>query len=183
MEMMTKSILDEETHAGLIADMENISRTAGIHDRFIKTSMVGGASKAKEIEWVVNYHKNRAKGLGGLALIGLIDAEERQMEMCGALLRNFIDARVVPLNAFFNSFDKGDAPNPTVLMIPNFHIVPVGKFALPSWKVQIMYDTLMTRYASNRPTVLGIESLEHLRLGYGDAMANLIKKHYDLVEG
>lgn len=174
-----KSILDKEIHARLIADMAHVCKVANIPEQFVHTSMVGIAAPA-EIEWVKGFHAHRASGTG-LAMVGVDEVDTRMMAICGALLRNFIDARIVPVNSLILQTKKGNAPEPTVLLIPNLFIGD-GK-GIAQWDVQVLYELLLSRLTANKLTVMYVEDMDALKKAYGTVFASHIKSHYQIIEG
>jgi hypothetical protein len=175
------SILNAEHHKRLIADMEHVCQTANVPASFVHRSMKGIVTQP-EIDWVVNFNANRNNGVAGLLLIGSVHAETRMMAMCGALLRNFIDARIMPLNTLLALQEKDVLPEPTVLFIPNLFLRSTGKsMGIPPWKIQVIYDVLLQRFTSGKPTVLFVEEMEGMAQAYGQVFADHLSSHYKLV--
>jgi hypothetical protein len=175
---MTAIVLDPVRHERLIKDIDHITRVANVPLEYLRRSMVGMCSEA-EIDWVRNFKKYRQTH-AGLAVVGHEDAESKCLAICGALLRNFVDARVMPLNSVLD-LDPEDVVGPTVMIIPNFHQRSYGK-TLPAWKVSELYDALLSRYSANKPTVLAFQSLAEMELSYGQAIADHVKKHYRVLD-
>lgn len=176
------SILDKEHHAAIIRNMDMILRVANIPPKYLHNSMLKGKSKDAEIDWVKHFKKYRKDNMPGLAMVGTENALEKQMEMCGALLRNFIDGRVMNLNRVLEHLEDGDMPSPSALFIPNFYVTLGTGKPLPAFKTQKLYDLLMSRFIGNKPTCLFIEDMEGMRAAYGDAMADLIRGSYLVAE-
>lgn len=175
------SILNSETHKRLIADMEHVCQTANIPASFVHRSMKGIVTQP-EIDWVVNFNANRNNGVAGLMLVGVQNAETRMMAMCGALLRNFIDARLMPLNTLLALQEKDVLPEPTVMLIPNLFLRSSGKsMGIPPWKIQVIYDVLLQRFTSGKPTVLFVEEQEGMAAAYGQVFAEHLSSHYKQV--
>ncbi len=178
---MMNSILDiKGKHARLIADLPHVCETANVPPSFVHTSIKGVCTQA-EMDWVVNFHKNRAMGVAGLALVGSDEPDKHMMAMAGAFLRNYIDARVVTKDTLLNSAAVDNLSAPTVLMVPNFFIKGYGK-GQPSYKVQALYDVLLSRFTASKPTVLYIEDFDAMRKEYGEVIASHIKAHYKMAE-
>jgi hypothetical protein len=158
------SILDPKKHERLIAGMDDVVYRSGVSRRFIESTAVDHCGKA-ELEWLIHFHD---QGLPGLKLLGPRSIE-RCMALGGALIRNWIDARVRTLDQMLD--DPADA---TVLICPNFYLAHAGK-SMPAWRTQKLYDLLITRFQADQPTVLWVESDLGLK-DYGQAM-------YDLLQG
>lgn len=169
------SVLDKDRHARLIADLDHVCTVANVPKSFVHQSMKAHCD-AQEIDWVVNFRLYRQTH-AGLMMVARSNPDSRCMAICGALVRNFIDARVVPLNTLLMDLDNSVVPDPTVLVIPNLYVAQVGK-AFPAWKIQQVYDLLLQRFTSSRPTVVSVESMAGLESAYGSAFAEHLKSHY-----
>lgn len=172
-------VLDPVEHHRLIADIEGVCSTANVQQIYVRQSMSKFCTPT-EVQWVGNFRENRAKGLGGLLLTGVLG--DRYQAITGALIRNFIDARVVSVNqlvAASNSQGKNavEIPDPTVLVIPNLFVSSHGK-AMTSWQIQSLYDILLGRLTANRPTVAYVESLAGVADAYGVVFAEHLTTHF-----
>jgi hypothetical protein len=179
MQLMAGSVLDETVHQRLLADIEHVCSTANVPQQYVHQSMKGIAS-AEEIAWVQRFHVHRREGMAGLALLGVKNPETRMMAICGALIRNFIDARIIPLNTMLAMQEKNLMPDPTCLLVPNMFLASAGK-SIPAWKVQIAYDVLLNRFTMNKPTIMYVESLNDLANAYGKVFSDHIESHYKLI--
>lgn len=178
---MEKSILDVKgAHARLVADLPHVCELANVPPSYVHNSIKGICTK-DETDWVVNFHKNRASGVAGLAMVGTDEAEKHMLAMAGAFLRNYIDARVVTKDRLLAMATSDVITMPTVLLVPNFFIQGYGK-GQPSYKVQALYDLLLSRFTASKPTVLYIEDFAAMRKEYGEAIASHIKAHYKQTE-
>lgn len=157
--------INSTEHGRIIADMERVSLIAGVQERFVKQSMSEYCSP-EEIDWVKQFNKYRTEGVPGLVLEGVHNPDTRCQAIAGAFIRNFIDARVMPLNQVLELQEGGAMPSPTVLLIPNLFMVSVMK-NVPVWKVQIVYDLLLQRSVQNKPSVAYVENLGDLKKTYG----------------
>lgn len=169
------SILDPVHHERLIADMEHVCKTANVLPLYVKQSMVG-VSQPAEIEWVRQFREHSQNGQG-LVLTGSLSPETRMMSIAGALLRNFVDARVISLTTMLEMRDNGVLPDCRVMLVPNLFLRSAGK-ALPAWKVHIVYDILLARMTSSKPTVVYVEDMNALAAEYGRVFADHLTQHY-----
>lgn len=176
--MNDQSILDPVEHHRLMADMESVCQTANVPPQYIHHSM-GEWCKEGEIDWVRNFHQYREKK-AGLVLHGRDHPANRCMSICGALLRNFIDARLVQVNTLTDQSKKDELPNPTVMIIQNLYIHTTGK-AMTSWQIQTIYDILISRMTANRPTVMYVESMSSLASAYGPVFHDHLVTNYIVV--
>jgi len=165
--------LNQRFHDRIIADRERICAVAGIQEKHLLESMIEYCRPA-EIDWVRHFKKYRAEGIPGL----LITYSRRPGTICeaiaGALVRNYIDARVIPLNSVFNEcLDGGDLSASDVLLVPNLYVA-ASSTTLPSWKIQVLHDLLLARTLRSRMNVLYVESLDGLTSSYGQAFADYL---------
>lgn len=176
---MGKDVLHPITHARLLEDIHGVSAKANIPIEALHTS-AKTVLKPLEIEWMLSLDM-RPSGLRGrgLMLVGG-DAEDKLIAICAALIRNFVDARIVSLNSLLDGHST--TPNPSVLIVPNLYVKAIGN-VLPSWKVQQLYDTLMSRKAAGQLTVGYIEDLSSLKKDYGAVFERHIKNNYEIIQG
>jgi hypothetical protein len=171
----TTSMLDAVEHKRIISDMEHVLTTANLPEKYLHESMIPHCHST-EVNWVRNFRAFR-KTHAGLIIIGGDDPETRCHAICGALIRNFIDARIITLNTVIENMDTGDIPNPTVLIMPNLFVEMHGK-GLTSWQTQGMYDVFLARYSSRRPSIMYVQSMEKLEKAYGSVFAGHLNTHY-----
>lgn len=156
-------VILQEHHNRLVLDKERICAQAGLQPRYFQQSMTDVCSAA-EIEWVKHFKKYRIEGVPGLVITKLPQADTRCQLICAALIRNYIDARVVPLNSLLEG--GVDPLEPTVLVLPNLY-VDVGAKQFPAWKVQQLYDLLLSRTVRSKPTVAYVENMAQIAGAYG----------------
>lgn len=171
-----ESILDEVQHARLILDLENVCTQANVPSKFVHQSATKYCGPG-ELDWIRQFHFFRQE-YAGLCIEGGVGHANKCMSIAGALLRNFIDARVYNLNALIE--EKGDAPEPTVLLVPNLCFESYGK-TLPAHEVQKLYDVLLKRFIGNRPTVVCIESMKGLETAYGTLITEHIRDNFKII--
>ena len=120
-----------------------------------------------EVGWVKHFWTHKAKGIPGLLLQGVSRPDTRCQSIAAALVRNYVDARVIPLNTLIESTMNGNTPpSPTVLLIPNLFMVATTGKQIP-WRVQAIYDVLLERSIRNKPSVVYVEDLTKLSTMYG----------------
>jgi len=175
------TILNKDVHAGLLADIDGIAETAGVQPRFLHSSMTEHCGAA-EVDWVKHFKRYRAEGLPGLLLDGIQKPDTRCQAIAAALLRNFIDARVMPLNQVLELQKAGHMPQPSVLLIPNLYILLPGK-GLPPWQVQAIYDVLLHRAVKSMPTVAYVQDKDEMSKVYGIPFADFLSGFRHVQEG
>lgn len=179
-------VLDKEgVHARLIQDMEHICAVAGVPARYVEHSMVGVAQEP-EIDWVKNFRQYRGE-FSGLIFEGGSNVETRMMSICGALVRNFVDARLVSLGSIVPMKDGKepliDPQEPTVLLVPNLHVKTHGGKPLTAWQIQVLYDALLARMTSGKQSVFFVESLESVATDFGILFKEHLLSHYKKIKG
>lgn len=156
--------------------MEHVCQTANVPRMYVETSMkdVCGPTEQK---WFTDYPQHVTNGVAGLLYVEAPNAETRMMALTGAFLRQFIDAQLHSLNSIIDREQGTHPPDPTVLLIPNLYVRAYGK-ALPAWKIQSVYDLLLSRFTSGKLTVCYVESLAGLADSYGKVFADHLTAHY-----
>jgi hypothetical protein len=170
---MTQGLLDAKEHSRIIADFERVCTIAGIQGHFLYESMTTYCGPL-EVEWVKKFWTFKKEGVPGLVLLGIKRPDTRCQSIAAALVRNFVDARVIPLNTLLD-YTNGSVPSPTVLLIPNLFMTAMGK-NVPAWRVQVMYDLLLERSIRNKPTVVYIENMEGLVRLYGEPFRDFLSR-------
>lgn len=178
-------VLKPEAHDRLVADIENISRDASIQPKWIWTPLAETVS-AKEVEWVRRFRYHREEGSSGLCLMGT-DAdggvEDRMAAIAGALVRNFIRARVSTVGQLVERLSSGEpVPTSTCLLLPNFFIGKAMGAVLADWKTALLFDAILERHLSGLQTVVYVSSMKSLRSEYGAAFEQHIQSNYQILE-
>ena len=172
---MTTGLLDAKEHSRIIADFERVCTTAGIQGHFLYESMTKYCGDV-EVDWVKRFWHHKKLGVPGLVLLNVKRPDTRCQSMAAALVRNYIDARVIPLNTLLDSTMNGNTPpSPSVLLIPNLFMTAMGK-NIPAWRVQAMYDLLLERSIRSKQTVVYIESMEGLVTLYGEPFRDFLSR-------
>lgn len=172
---VTKGLLDAQEHSRIIADFERVCTTAGIQGHFLYESMLTYCGPT-EVDWVKKFWHYKSEGVPGLALVGVTRPDTRCQSIAAALVRNYVDARVIPLNTLLDASTNGNVPpSPTVLLIPNLYMSAMGK-TVPAWRIQAMYDLLLERSVRSKPTVCYIESMTALVNVYGAPFADFLSR-------
>lgn len=170
--MKNIGILDAEVHKNLIQGITSVTTRSNVPEHYIINSMKGNTTE-KDMAWVMGFPRVSQSGKSGYLVQGE-SIETRCLYIGGALIRNYIDAVVMPLSAMLD----GDPIDPTVLIIPNFYSDLGETKAPPSWKIQIMYDFLIQRITSGKQTVLGVSNVKSMTASYGNLLSSHIQATY-----
>jgi hypothetical protein len=165
-------VLDPIVHQRIIADMAHYCEVANVPRVFVQHSMKGYC-KEGEIDWIRKFNVNLQNHVGGLLIEGTDRVETRCMAITGALMRQFIDARIMSLNTIIDNPE--DAVTPTVLVVPNLYMKSFGK-QLTAWQIQAVYDVLLNRRIKNRPSVLCVENIKAMEDNYGAMFTEHLKQ-------
>lgn len=177
-------MLCPEAHGRLLPHLERFAREANITPDWIwrPLAQVCGAD---EIEWVCRFRFHRENGLYGLVYVGWNPAppvESRMAAIAGALIRNFICARVMVVHDLLDAAAEGAVPDTSCLLIPNFFIGKAQGGDLPSWRVSLLLSALLERHAMGVQTVLYASDLDAMSVDYGAALTRHVKHHYVSLE-
>lgn len=174
--MTLASVLDSETHKRLIEDMPTICQQAGVPANYIQQSMRNHCGEA-ECKWVINFKRLNETKYSGLTLVG-DHLEVRSLALAGALIRNFIDARVYTLQRVID-----EHPTPTVLIIPNFYISAIDCKPHHSWKIDQIYSLLLDRMSLGLQTVIGVTDMKNMEAVYGTNIVKHLRDNYVMSGG
>ena len=167
-------ILDAKEHSRLIANSEQVCIQAGIQSHFLYESMVNHCG-ADEIEWVVKYWDHKTAGHLGLLLHHVARPDTRCQAIAAALVRNFVDARVIPVNTLIDAMMNEGVPSPSVLLIPNLYMTMMSKHA-PAWRTAALYDLLLERSIRGKPSVVYVEDMKGLAKMYGPPFRDFLDR-------
>jgi hypothetical protein len=169
------TVLKAGVHDRLLQDIDHIASMSRVPASMIRTSSKEVLNSAA-INYLTAFRGLRAEGTADAYLTGKLKTspEKVMMGMAAALIRNFIDARVFPLQ---NIFDEDNAVNPTVLLIPNFQNTFVGK-PLASHQLQRLYSILLDRMVQDKVTLIYAENMAQMEKQYGQAIADFIVENY-----
>ena len=168
------SPLDREIHGELIRDAAMYARLAGIRPEWLWQPLSVHVGP-EEISWVKAYRMLRDQGTRGLIYVGdAADVNDRMQAMVGALIRNFIDARIRPISQAITRIGPIEESPPaacSVLFLPDLCTMPD---ALPGWFVRETISLFMEREAAGKQTVCYVRDLDMLRAVYGDTLYELL---------
>jgi hypothetical protein len=180
-EAFTSGILNKEYHDRLLVDIDGITDVAGIPPEYLWTRLSEVCQEA-DIEWVKSIKKHNDHGLA-LVNSGAKKGKpvtDRMMAITGACLRNYIDARVMPLQSVLAALKEDNMPMPSILLIPNFCLGNNDGGNIPAWQVSSLLGMLYSRLAKDLKTVVYIESLSGLEKSYGESFRHHIESHFSI---
>ncbi len=168
------SPLDREIHGELIRDVAMYARLAGIRREWLWQPLADHVDE-REFEWASGYPMLLDQGVRGLLYVGAANGvNDRMQAMVGALVRNFIDARIRPTSQAITRIGPIEESPPaecSVLFLPD---LCVGANRQPDWFVRETVSLFMERAGAGKQTVAYIRSLDMLRTVYGDTLFELL---------
>lgn len=172
-------VLQKDHHAQLVADLSGYAKDAGIQPLWICKALPSSISSA-ERDYLRGFRRHAEEGISGLVLHGKNtgDVEARMSAMAGALVRNFIRARVMTLGTMIDLLAKGEMPDIAALLVPNFFLSVAEGGTVAPWQVNALFDYLTYRHVSGMQTVLYVSDLSLLGKEYGMAFKSHIETHY-----
>lgn len=171
-------VLKEAVHGRLVQDIANYARDAAIQPHWIWQALSPVQFTSEEISFIRRFRFHAGEGCSGLVYTGNhpeLDPEDRMSAIAGALLRNFVRARVATVNEVVADAERNEVPDVSALLIPNFFAKGQEK---PKWKVGTMLDVLLTRRQMGLQTILHVSDMHGMSVLYGDAMKRHLEKHY-----
>lgn len=176
------NVLNKAVHGRLVADLETYAQDARIQPEAIWTPLAKMCGK-EEIDYVRRFKFHRSEDTFGLAFIGKapnVDIDGKMQAIAGALVRNFIRARVMVMTQLFDAIDEEGIPEMSALLLPNFHSTNASG-AKSSWKIANILDVLMHRRSLGLQTIIYTPDLDALGLDYGSGVRRLIMQNYTRV--
>lgn len=175
-----EGLLDKEYHERLIADLDRMAAKAGIPVDFVWSKLSSFCSTA-DIEWVSRMREGKDQGLVYTGTNFTVPVEDKMMAIAGACLRNYINAKMMPVQEVLSLLKKDAMVKPTVLLIPNFCMAKDDVSSVAPWQAASLLGMLYSRLAQNQKTVLYVGSMAALEEAYGEALARHLKAHYQFI--
>ena len=166
-------VLVPGVHDRIVADIENVALDALIQPEYIWTKLDPSQYGSDVVSYVRRFKFHRQEGTHGLVLGKTCENPEDTMAaIAGALVRNFIRARVCTLNQVVESSANGSLQDVSCLLIPNFYTgsIKAGKDAQAAWRVAALHDVLVARHAAGLQTVVYVSDMNELTQEYGMAV-------------
>jgi hypothetical protein len=175
-EAFKTGLLSKSFHDRLIADLQRLAQQAGIPAKFVWAPLSINCPEAV-VEWVRGMQISQDSGF---AYIGKSDppVETQMMAITGALMRNYVDARMMSVQDVLSRLRKETMPSPSVLLVPNFCLDKADGGDIPTWQVSSLMGLLLDRMAQEKKTILSVGSMTALEKTYGSAFREHIESHY-----
>ena len=176
-------VLQPDVHGRLVADLANFAKDACIQQRFIYEPLP--ELSAVELNYLRHFRQIKANGdIAGLLYSSPTDKpDERFPAIAGALVRNFIRARVMTLGMVLDLLASKSMPELTCILIPNFYSPFNESGHIGAWQISALYDFLMQRHVDGHQTVIHVTSPKMLAKDYGTPFDRFLNDHFIKVEG
>lgn len=174
-EAIEAGLIDEVQHIQLLSDIAGYTRTAGIPEHFVWTSATDYCGE-REIEYIgtIKQSLNDRDGQNiGMVYVGDVDGaaiNERMMSIAGVCLRNYINAKVMTVQAVIDALKQQTMPsNVSVLLIPNFFSSRKDGGRIAEWEVANLLGLLYQRQQDGKHTILHVSNMKELAKEYGSS--------------
>lgn len=182
MQMMTKdkwNVLDPAVHGGLIANLSGFSKDAGIDPKWVDYSLAAFCANEAVIDWVRNFRSPKRYGL-------LIDNKSKwdSADLCsaitGALMRNFINARLLTQTEFIDRVKTGYGAWESCVLMPNF-FMSGADVSMPDWQLSYLLDGLIMLNTHKCRVVLVTEDEKTMSKVYGPSVSKHLSMNFQKV--
>lgn len=173
--------LHPTVHERLIVDLADVCADAQITPDFVLTPLKQNVGTEHEISYIRQFKTQRGKGVSGLAFIGrdpTPSIETRMSAMAGALVRNFVRARVMTVGELIDTVQAEGTPTHTALLVPNFFVEESLGGKQPSWRVSMLLDVLLHRHQLGLQTIIYVSDMATMAKEYGKMFTNHVTAHF-----
>lgn len=173
-------VLRPEHHDRLVADLVGFAYDAGIQPQHICTPLPDIVTEA-ERNYLRKFRSLRSNGVSGMVLTGKNvngKVEHRMAAFAGALVRNFIRARVMTLGTVLDHLPRHDMPSVSALLVPNFFSPANDAGSVASWQLSALYDHLLFRHMNGLQTILYASDLDLMAKEYGMTFRRHLDCHF-----
>jgi hypothetical protein len=178
-EAYAPGILSPENHARLVVDLDRVAKGAHVPKQYIYRHRMAEFCGPDELNWVKTFRRNES---AGICYVGnVLHVEQRMLVIAGALLRNFVDARVHTVQEVSDAVRAGTELEGRVILVPNFHLSKGNGGDIPSWQVSGLLGFLYRRFANETKTVIYVASMKMLQAEYGRSFQEHIEDHFMIV--
>jgi len=173
--VIDRGILDPEEHGRLIQSISDVSMQARVPIHFITQSASRWCTQG-ELAWLTHFN-HPAVAKSGLVIEGKVDPISSIAAMCGALIRNYVDARVVMTHELI----EVDPGNISVIAVPNFYQLACNAGSVAKWEAPQILEWLYSRFLMGKPCILHVENLDRLEGEYGPAIHSFLCNNYTIL--
>lgn len=172
-------VLNPNQHFALVNDIQKYAKQAWIPEEYIYHSMVD-YTDGPEIEWMQDWYAHRRNGVYGLVLTKNLDDAAvipRMSAIVGCALRNFIPAKVMPLQDIISGLKNETSMTQDLICCPNFFLGD-GSGEVASWQVSTLLGWLYSRMSQEKYTVVFVSDLNKMKAAYGASFLAFFQEHF-----
>lgn len=176
----SQSCLDPEKHGPLIDDIYRYAAMAGLggsNMRHIWEPIEKHGLSEEETLMLKNIKKLSKRGQAGALYVGQDSGmiADRFMALTGCMVRNYVDARYVPLERAIDEFKEQGAVSAAVACIPNFH---TDATCLKDWRISLLYDLLLQHMSEGKLIIGYVQDMAKMETDYPATMCAFLKANF-----
>lgn len=174
-------VLVKEHHARLVANLPAHAADAGIMPHWIYSPLPAFIGEAERRYLLKIKQHMTDQDRSGICYVGKAKTQpidQRMSAVAGALLRNFIRARVLTLGQVLDQATELTANPVSALFIPNFYLTAAEGGTIASWQVSSLYDLITARHLTGQQTFLYVSDDKQIAKEYGLAFAQLLDSSF-----
>ena len=166
-------ILNLQRHEQLLLMLEQAAERAGVPVGAICRHLRDYVGD-DEREWCRKILASRSQPPSGMLYVGKWkDVNNRMDGIAGALVRNFVDARVMTIGRALE-----ERPTSMVLLMPNF--CTTTKQA--GWQAERVADLVLERLHTNRTSILYATTVADVQNVYGKALSDMLHDRFKVMK-
>ncbi len=170
-------ILDPEYHGRLIETLDDVLRQANVQRQFVINTASNWCTPA-EIAWLSSI-RDPELSKSGLVLSRRHNPLATMAAMTGALLRNYIDCRVILTRELMEMQPR----EVTVVAVPNFYLHSSNAGKVAAWESPLVLEWLYARFNADKKCILYVENMDALRAEYGNEIYEFLINNYVCMVG
>lgn len=178
-EAFKSKLLDKDYHERLIQDLDQVVSTAGVPASAVWMRLSTVCNEGERL-WVKNLRSDTDCGLLFVGSKSSMDVATKMTAITGVCLRNYTDARVMPVQEVVKRIKDHSIPSPTVLLIPNFCMDKANGGDVPSWEISSLMGLLLDRMGKGLKTLLYATSMGVIQKQYGDSFKALLESKFSV---
>lgn len=177
-------VLNPKDHYKLVRNLSKFSEDAGIPEYMVYTSCKPYTSE-DEREFYTRLPAKLEAGVHGAVYLGEInDVHMKFCAIAGAMLRNYISARVIALHDLLRDLAQGEYFDQQVVLIPDFYTATKGAgHKLWDSDAGRITSFLIARLRKRYFTVVYVSDLQGLRESYGTQVGHFFDQYKHFNQG
>jgi hypothetical protein len=176
-------ILEVESHYPLVERLEDFAAQANVPSYYVYNTRMADYCSKEEIDYARKFRSWTSQNVAGLLYMGSLQSvEDRMLAMAGALLRNYIQVRVLTMQSLVAALRELDPVDETMVMVPNFFLYSGSGSSMPEWQAAMLSDWLIGRFTKGKQTAVYVSDLDGCMERLGGMVMNHFRSHYLTVQ-